>query len=92
MLIINNLNRFMLKSLGLWGECEDSRSYEQETSINSSSSPTERVKSPGPSVKSSIKDEDFSEMSSAPAEGCGTAMTNKVKQTAANLPAPLRQV
>ncbi|XP_059490786.1 piezo-type mechanosensitive ion channel component-like isoform X3 [Neocloeon triangulifer] len=95
LLLVVFFHRFMLKSLGLWGDCDESKLYDiGEPTVDTASSPTVRTKSPEPSDKSSSKenDEDISEMSSAPIEGCGTALTNKVKQTAANLPAPLIQV
>ncbi|XP_065351549.1 piezo-type mechanosensitive ion channel component-like isoform X6 [Cloeon dipterum] len=91
LLLVVFFHRFMLKSLGLWGDCDDTKSV--ETQAESCSSPaTEIAKSPEPSLKStSVREEETSEISSAPAEGCGTAVTNRVIKTAANLPAPLKQ-
>jgi hypothetical protein len=81
----------MLKSLGLWGECEESKMTSEDTYTEDS---VERAKSPVSSVKSAAArsgEEDMSEMSGQ-TQGCGAAVTTRVRQTAANLPAPLKQV
>jgi hypothetical protein len=81
--------RFMLKSLGLWGDADESKQQIEE--VASSSVALASARSPVPSVRSR-EDEPSSDISSSQQQGCGSAVSTRVRQTAASLPAPLKQV